>query len=141
MRDAWEECATIVCALWSLCAVPVVIVDTVAMPGFGWEKTACRRGAYVPVEDVKAVDCHRRLGVGVVLSDEPLAFPAGSGLHRFARQMTALNLKLVQASARGSTQDLDQLLFYYHLGQSLFVAFSDVSHGTIHLGIPIHDSM
>ena len=35
MRDAWEEAAAFVCALWSLGAVPVVIVDTVAMPGQG----------------------------------------------------------------------------------------------------------
>jgi hypothetical protein len=35
VRDAWEEVAAVVCALWSLCAVPVVIVDTVAMPGEG----------------------------------------------------------------------------------------------------------
>jgi hypothetical protein len=73
VRDAWEEGAAVVCPLWSLCAVPVVIVDTVAMPWRKWigfwlgESTACRRGAYVPVKDVEAVDCHRR-----VVSGEPL---------------------------------------------------------------------
>jgi hypothetical protein len=56
-----------------------VIVDTVAMPGgeigLGWGiKLRVDEEAYVPVKDVEAVDCHRR-----VASGEPLASPGRSG--------------------------------------------------------------
>ena len=42
VRDTREEAATVVGAFWTLGPVPVVIVDTVAMPGAGITR------AYVP---------------------------------------------------------------------------------------------
>ena len=35
MRDAWEERAAVVGAFWTFAAVPVVVVDAVAVPD-GW---------------------------------------------------------------------------------------------------------
>jgi hypothetical protein len=61
MRNAWEEAAAVICTLWTLCAVPVVVVDTVAMPGnicLVGELCECGQGS-IPVKDVEAVDCHR----------------------------------------------------------------------------------
>jgi len=132
VRDAWEEGAAVVCALWSLCAVPVVIIDAVAMPGgFGFflagELTACGRGrgAYVPVKDVEAVDRHRSR----VVSGEPLAYLAGADSTLFGK---------TNDGTRRSTCNLGRL-FYHHCGQSMFAALSDIVRGTTHLGILIHD--
>ncbi len=40
--------------------MPVVVVDTVAMPGEDWfDKVGVDEEAYVPVKDIEAVDGHR----------------------------------------------------------------------------------
>jgi hypothetical protein len=116
VRDAWEEVAAVVCALWPLCAVPVVIVDTVAMPGGRiWflvgESSACR---------MRRVRTGRRC--------------RGS---RLSSQRLCLVSRGLKCSTALKGKEFNPLL-YHHLGQSPFTAFSDVP-GTLHLGIPIHN--
>ena len=128
MRDAWEEVAAFVCALWSLCAVPVVIVDTVAMPWpgdwFDWGIEGST--AYVPVKDVEAVDRHRR-----VVSGEPLAFRPERTTQTWPDQWKRPNANAI--SGRG--------LFCPSLRSKTVAPFSDVVLSTIHLGITIQDDV
>jgi hypothetical protein len=58
VRDALEKAALVVGTLWTICAVPVVVVDAVAVPG----NSACGSGEDIQVYLVEGRTDQRRRG-------------------------------------------------------------------------------
>jgi hypothetical protein len=67
VRDGVEKPAAVIGAFWTLGAVPVVVVDAIAVPDWEeekeervqrWEEYLVVMNEDVPVKDVEAVDGH-----------------------------------------------------------------------------------